>query len=53
VLGNAVIENEVIPFEIKRVYYLFDIPVFQKVGDILIKKATASFNCHFRKFDVV
>jgi hypothetical protein len=25
--GNlAVIENEVIPFEIKRVYYLFDIP---------------------------
>lgn len=26
-LGNiAVIENEVIPFEIKRVYYLFDIP---------------------------
>jgi hypothetical protein len=26
-LGNiAVIENETIPFEIKRVYYLFDIP---------------------------
>jgi dTDP-4-dehydrorhamnose 3,5-epimerase-like enzyme len=26
-LGNlAVIENEVVPFEIKRVYYLFDIP---------------------------
>ncbi|MEC4005410.1 FdtA/QdtA family cupin domain-containing protein [Flavobacterium sp. SUN052] len=26
-LGNiAVIENEVIPFEIKRVYYLYDIP---------------------------
>ena len=26
-LGNiAVIENDVIPFEIKRVYYLYDIP---------------------------
>ena len=25
--GNiAVIENEVVPFEIKRVYYLFDVP---------------------------
>jgi hypothetical protein len=26
------IENEVIPFEIKRVYYLFDIPSSSKVG---------------------
>ena len=27
-LGNiAVIENGTIPFEIKRVYYLFDIPI--------------------------
>lgn len=27
ILGNiAVIENEVIPFDIKRVYYLYDIP---------------------------
>lgn len=27
ILGNiAVIENDVLPFEVKRVYYLFDIP---------------------------
>ncbi|TRX42164.1 sugar 3,4-ketoisomerase [Flavobacterium restrictum] len=32
-LGNiAVIENDVIPFEIKRVYYLFDIPSYAKRG---------------------
>ena len=31
--GNiAVIENEVIPFEIKRVYYLFDVPSSAKRG---------------------
>jgi mannose-6-phosphate isomerase-like protein (cupin superfamily) len=32
-LGNiAVIENGVIPFNIKRVYYLFDIPSYAKRG---------------------
>jgi hypothetical protein len=32
-LGNiGVIENDVIPFEIKRVYYLFDIPSSSKRG---------------------
>jgi hypothetical protein len=31
--GNiAVIENEVVPFEIKRVYYLFDVPSSAKRG---------------------
>ena len=32
-LGNiAVIEKDTIPFEIKRVYYLFDIPSYAKRG---------------------
>lgn len=33
VLGNiAVIENAVLPFEIKRVYYLYDIPCYANRG---------------------
>ena len=33
VLGNiAYIENDIVPFEVKRVYYLYDIPSYAKRG---------------------
>lgn len=39
ILGNiAVIENDVIPFDIKRVYYLYDIPSSSKRGGHSHKK---------------
>ncbi len=39
VLGNiGVIENSTMPFEIKRVYYLYDIPSLAKRGGHSHKK---------------
>lgn len=39
ILGNiAVVENDVIPFDIKRVYYLYDIPSSSKRGGHSHKK---------------
>ena len=38
-LGNiAVVENNVIPFEIKRVYYLYDVPSSAQRGGHAHKK---------------
>ena len=36
--GNlSVIENDIIPFEMKRVYYLYDVPSGSERGVMLIK----------------
>jgi uncharacterized RmlC-like cupin family protein len=53
-LGNiAVIENEVIPFEIKRVYYLFDIPSSAKRGGHSHKNLQQVLIAISGSFDVV
>lgn len=54
--GNlAVIENEVVPFEIKRVYYLFDVPSSSHRGghahkqlQQLIVPLSGSFDVHVK-----
>jgi hypothetical protein len=49
--GNiGVLENDTIPFEIKRVYYLFDVPSGAKRGGHAHKKIKTSFNRNFREF---
>ncbi|WP_158727701.1 MULTISPECIES: FdtA/QdtA family cupin domain-containing protein [unclassified Flavobacterium] len=54
VLGNiAVIENEVIPFDIKRVYYLFDIPSSSKRGGHSHKQLQQVLIAISGSFDVV
>lgn len=53
-LGNiAVIENDVIPFEIKRVYYLFDIPSSAVRGGHSHKKLQQVLIAISGSFDVV
>ncbi len=53
-LGNiAVIENETIPFDIKRVYYLFDIPSSAKRGGHSHKKLKQILIAISGSFDVV
>lgn len=53
-LGNiAVIENDVIPFEIKRVYYLFDIPSSAKRGGHSHKNLQQVLIAISGSFDVV
>jgi len=53
-LGNiAVIENDVIPFAIKRVYYLFDIPSSAKRGGHSHKNLQQVLVAISGSFDVV
>jgi hypothetical protein len=53
-LGNiAVLENDVIPFEIKRVYYLYDIPSSAKRGGHSHKKLQQVIIAISGSFDVV
>ena len=54
ILGNiAVIENNSIPFEIKRVYYLFDIPSSSKRGGHSHKNLKQVLIAISGSFDVV
>ena len=53
-LGNiAVVENNAIPFEIKRVYYLFDIPSSAKRGGHAHKNLQQVLIAISGSFDVV
>ena len=53
-LGNiAVVENNVIPFEIKRVYYLYDIPSSAKRGGNAHKELQQVLIAISGSFDVV
>ena len=53
-LGNiAVIENEVIPFDIKRVYYLYDIPSSSMRGGHSHKKLQQVLIAISGSFDVI
>jgi hypothetical protein len=53
-LGNiAVIENDVIPFDIKRVYYLYDIPSSSMRGGHSHKKLQQVLIAISGSFDVV
>jgi WxcM-like, C-terminal len=53
-LGNiGVIENEVVPFEIKRVYYLFDIPSYARRGGHSHRKLQQFLIAISGSFDVV
>jgi hypothetical protein len=53
-LGNiAVIEKDVIPFEIKRVYYLFDIPSTAKRGGHAHKNLQQILIALSGSFDVI
>jgi uncharacterized RmlC-like cupin family protein len=53
-LGNiAVIENAVVPFEIKRVYYLYDIPSSSKRGGHSHKNLQQVLIAISGSFDVV
>ncbi len=52
--GNiAVIENDIIPFEIKRVYYLFDVPSSAKRGGHAHKDLNQILIALSGSFDVV
>lgn len=52
--GNiGVIENETIPFEVKRVYYLFDVPSGAKRGGHAHKKLKQVLIAISGSFDVV
>lgn len=53
-LGNiAVIENDTIPFEVKRVYYLYDIPSSAVRGGHAHKKLTQVLIAISGSFDVI
>lgn len=49
----AVIENEVVPFEVKRVYYLFDVPSYAKRGGHAHKEQFEFLIALSGSFDVV
>lgn len=52
--GNiAIIENELLPFEIKRVYYLFDVPSSAKRGGHAHKNLSQILIALSGSFDVV
>jgi mannose-6-phosphate isomerase-like protein (cupin superfamily) len=52
--GNlAIIENDVVPFDIKRVYYLYDVPSFAKRGGHAHKDQSEFLIALSGSFDVV
>lgn len=52
--GNlAIIENETIPFEIKRVYYLFDVPSYARRGGHAHKNQIELLVAVSGSFDVI